>query len=226
MKTVVVTGANRGIGKEIARQLARLQFRVVLTARDLDKAERAAREIAGEVIPMALDVTREDSAAAFGVLLRKKVDQVDVLVNNAGIIGSKRMTDFDLDELQAVVDTNFFGALRTTKAVMPLLQNSPDARIINISTAMSEWASLASGGYAGYRLSKVGLNAFTVLLASELGNRSIRVNAVCPGWVRTDMGGPSAPLPVEKGAETAVWLATEPDIPTGKFFQDKKVIPW
>jgi len=225
MKTAVITGANRGIGKEIARQLAQKSFQIILTARDLVKAEQAANEIGGDIIPMQLDVADDQSAKAFGTALAEKVDYVDVLINNAGIIGSKPLLDFDLEEIRAVMETNFFGVLRATKEVMPLLRKSKEGRIINISSGMGELASLI-GGYAGYRLSKVGLNGFTILLANELRSTPIRVNAVCPGWVRTDMGGAGASLSVEEGADTAVWLSTEPSIPTGKFLRNRREIPW
>ncbi|MBK6621150.1 MAG: SDR family NAD(P)-dependent oxidoreductase [Saprospirales bacterium] len=225
MKTAVVTGANRGIGKEIARQLIQKGFRVVLTARDLEKAKRAAAEIGGEPIALELDVARDDSAEAFGILLRDRVDRVDVLINNAGILGRLRLLDFDIQEIHEVLETNLFGALRTTKMVLPLMPESAESRIINISSEMGAWRELR-GGHAGYRLSKVSLNAFTAMLAHELRNTSIKVNAMCPGWVRTEMGGPGASRPVEKGAETAIWLATEAEIPSGKFFSDKKEVSW
>lgn len=225
MKTAVVTGANRGIGKEIARQLAQKGFRVVLTARDGEKARRAAAEIGGAVIALELDVASDESTQAFGILLRDQVDRVDVLINNAGIIGRRRLLDFDIQEIHEVLETNLFGALRTVKTVLPLMPESPGSRIINISSEMGAWSELR-GGHAGYRLSKVSLNAFTVMLAGELRNTSIKVNAMCPGWVRTEMGGPGASRSVEKGAETALWLATEPDIPSGKFFSDKRLVSW
>ena len=225
MKTAVVTGANRGIGKEIARQLVQKGFRVVLTARDGEKARRAAAEIGGAVIALELDVASDESTLAFGILLRDQVDRVDVLINNAGIIGRRRLLDFDIQEIHEVLETNLFGAVRTVKTVLPLMPESPESRIINISSEMGAWSELR-GGHAGYRLSKVSLNAFTVMLAGELRNTSIKVNAMCPGWVRTEMGGPGASRSVEKGAETALWLATEPDIPSGKFFSDKRVVGW
>lgn len=225
MKTAVITGANRGIGKEIARQLALAGFKIILTARDPEKAQRAAGEIGGEVVSMELDVASEESVEAFGILLRDRVSQVDVLVNNAGIIGRRRLLEFDMQEMHEVLETNFFGALRTTRAVLPLMPKSPGSRIINISSEMGAWSEL-HGGHAAYRLSKVSLNAFTVLLANELRSTSIKVNAMCPGWVRTDMGGSGASRTPEKGAETALWLATEPNIPSGKFFKDKREIAW
>ena len=225
MKTAVVTGANRGIGKEIARQLVQKGFRVVLTARDGEKARRAAAEIGGAVIALELDVASDESTLAFGILLRDHVDRVDVLINNAGLIGRRRLLDFDIQEIHEVLETNLFGALRTVKTVLPLMPESPGSRIINISSEMGAWSELR-GGHAGYRLSKVSLNAFTVMLAGELRNTSIKVNAMCPGWVRTEMGGPGASRSVEKGAETALWLATEPEIPSGKFFSDKRVVEW
>ena len=225
MKTAVITGANRGIGKEIVRQLSQSGFRVILTARDMEKASRAARETGENVVPIELDVTSAGSVEAFGILLRDQTPQVDVLVNNAGILGSRRLLHFDMEEISQVMETNFFGALRVTQAVLPLMPKDPSSRIINVSSGMGAWKEL-SGGYAAYRLSKVSLNAFTVMLASELRQSGIRVNAMCPGWVRTEMGGAGATRSVERGAETVLWLATQPDVPTGMFFRDRRVIEW
>ena len=130
-----------------------------------------------------------------------------------------------LDFVKRIMETNFYGAWRMIQTCVPLLEKSSDPRIINISSGMGEWASL-DGYVPGYRLSKTSLNALTVLFSRELKPKGIKVNAMCPGWVKTDMGGPSAPRSLVQGAETAVWLATETNIPTGRFFKDKKEIPW
>jgi NAD(P)-dependent dehydrogenase (short-subunit alcohol dehydrogenase family) len=198
---------------------------VVLTARNLEKAKLAAAELGSQVMAAELEVSDLLSAKALAHDLEKKFKKVDVLINNAGIIGNKPATAFDLLEIKQVFETNFFGIITTTKALMPLLQKSPEGRIINLSSGMGAWADL-TGGYAGYRLSKTALNAFTVLLANELATTGIKVNAMCPGWVKTEMGGASAPRSVSQGADTAVWLATEKQIPTGKFFRDRKPINW
>jgi NAD(P)-dependent dehydrogenase (short-subunit alcohol dehydrogenase family) len=147
-----------------------------------------------------------------------------VLVNNAGIYGGyESVGDYDLDTAHEVLETNLFGAWRLTRAMLPLLRRSDDARIVNVSSGAGQLSEMNGGG-AAYRVSKSGLNALTRVLASD--ERGIRVNSICPGWVRTDMGGKSATRSVEEGADTAVWLASDPDAPSGGFFRDRKPIPW
>lgn len=225
-KIILITGANRGIGKEIARQMAMLNWQVVVAARKQDAAEAVASMIGYDAIPVQLDVRSEESVQAAVQIVADKFGRLDVLVNNAAIMGNAPMRSFALPEIEAAMHTNFFGPIRASKYFMPLLKKSTDARIINLSSGMGELDSLRSGGYGAYRLSKTSLNAFTILLASELERESVKVFAMCPGWVQTDMGGKGAPRPVEKGAETAVWLATDKEATTGKFYRDKKVISW
>lgn len=225
-KAVLVTGANRGIGKEIARQLAELNWQVIVAARNLAAAEEVAKQIGHDSFAVQLDISDEQSVKHAAKIVTDKFNRLDVLVNNAGIIGNDSMLSFDLDQIATTMNTNFTGPIRTTKYLMPLLKKSPDARIINLSSGMGEINSLYSGGYAAYRLSKTSLNAFTILLSAELSSTNIRVFAMCPGWVQTDMGGKGAPRPVSKGAETAVWLAMDKHVVSGKFYRDKKVIDW
>lgn len=229
-KIVLVTGANRGIGLEICRQLARQDMTVILTARDPAKGEEACRRLQDEgfaAVFHQLDVTDPHSIDALKEFVQRESGRLDVLVNNAGIgIGSKGAADADLHEVRQIMEINFYGAWRLILALLPLLRKSVEGRIINISSGMGAWRNL-TGGYAGYRLSKTMLNALTVLMANELRNSNIKVNAMCPGWVQTEMGGRGAPRSVEKGAETAVWLATLSNGgPTGKFFRNKKEINW
>ena len=223
-KIVLITGANRGIGKEIARQYAEKGHSVVLTGRDLKKAENAAEEIGDNCVAVALDVTDQSSVGAAVKKVEETYDCLDVLVNNAGIMGKSRAAEGDIESIQHVMDTNFYGAIRTTAAFLPLLKRSSDPRIINMSSGMGATTSLPNGGYAGYRLSKAALNAYTQMLAGELGD--FMVAAMCPGWVRTDMGGGGAPRSVEKGADTAVWLGLEAEVPSGKFWRDREEINW
>lgn len=223
-KTILITGANRGIGKEIARQMAELGWQVIVAARNFEAATNVAGEIGHDAFAVQLDVTDLAVIGQAAETIRQKFGRLDVLVNNAAIMGNSPMRSFDLDEMEQTMDTNLMGPIRTAKSFMPLMKESDDARMINLSSGMGELASLRSGGYAAYRLSKTSLNAFTILLASEL--QSVKVFAMCPGWVQTDMGGKGAPRPVSKGAETAVWLATDKQPVSGNFYRDKKVISW
>ena len=220
MKTVLITGGNRGIGLEIARQLGALGWKVYIGSRNLASGQEAAMKLEGEIIPVELDVTNTDSIRS----CFNKIPELDVLINNAGLFGEKSLRDPDMEEIRQILDTNLIGAIEVTKYFMIRLKKSSDARIINVSSGMGSWSDLHSS-YAAYRLSKVSLNAFTVMLASELEGKA-KVNAMCPGWVRTDMGGSNAPRSVQEGADTAVWLATEESIPNGKFVRDRKIINW
>ncbi len=225
-KIILVTGGNRGIGLGICKELASKGHTVLLASRSIEKARSASKGIGGNISPIQLDVTSPEDIENAVKFVREGFGRLDVLINNAGIgVGSKGLKHPDLDDIREIFETNFFSIINLNAAFLPLLKQSQDGRIINMSSGMGALDDLV-GGYAGYRLSKSGLNAQTILLANELKPDGISVNAMCPGWVKTDMGGQSAPRTIEKGAETAVWLATAENIPTGKFFRDKKVIPW
>lgn len=225
-RIAIVTGASRGIGKEIARQLLELGWVVIGAVRNYKVASADAEMDFPGMHFIQLDLLDPNSFQTFSKELSFLTDRIDVLINNAGVIGNKRMGEFDLGQMREVMETNVFAAMELCKVLFPFLKKSKSGRIINMSSGMGSLADVASGGYAAYRLSKLALNGFTLLLAADYPETGIRVNAMCPGWVRTDMGGRSAPRSVEKGAETAVWLATEETIPNGKFFRDKKVISW
>ncbi len=220
-RVALVSGANRGIGAEIARALAADHGFVVLAgARDPGKVE--ARD---GVVAVELDVSDDDSvAAAFG-RIESDPGRLDVLVNNAGVGGNytDSAAEFDLDDARRTLETNLFGAWRLAQAALPLLRDSDDPRIVNVSSGAGQLDDM-QGGYPAYRISKSGLNALTRILAAEEGR--VRVNSLCPGWVRTDMGGSGAPRSVEEGADTAVWLATDPGVGSGGFYRDRKPIPW
>lgn len=225
MKTILITGANRGIGKEIAQEMLQLGWRVIATARNAEKLN-AAFHSNPNLICKTLDVSNESSITNLADELKKDKLTIDVLVNNAGIgVGNKAATAADMKEVREIFDVNFFGAWQVTLALLPFLKHADDAAIINMSSGMGAWDDL-QGGYAGYRLSKTALNALTVLLANELRGQAIKVHSMCPGWVKTDMGGPNAPRTVEKGAETAVYLATQKGLPTGRFWRDKRPVSW
>lgn len=226
-KIILVTGGNRGIGREICRQLAALGHTVLLGSRDLKKGEQVAAEMEGEVLPVKLEVAKEEDINNLATHIKDKFGKLDVLINNAGIlVGQKGTVDVDIDEVKRIMEVNFYAPWRLSQAMIPLLKNSPDGRIVNMSSGMGEWDSLRLGNYAGYRLSKTSLNALTVQMASELSGTKVKVNAMCPGWVKTDMGGAGADRQVEEGADTATWLATADTIPSGKFFRDRKEISW
>jgi NAD(P)-dependent dehydrogenase (short-subunit alcohol dehydrogenase family) len=227
---VAVTGGNRGIGFEICRQLAARDARVVLTARKAAAGKAAIDKLAKEKLAAefhTLDVTDGKSVAALRDFLKDRFGHLDVLINNAGII-AKGETDalkVDLATVRATLETNTLGPLHLAQELAPLLKRSKSGRIINMSSGMGELSD-NSGGSGAYRLSKTALNGVTATLAAELRGK-VAVNSVCPGWVRTDMGGPHASLDVADGADTAVWLALDaPQKLTGKFIRERKVIPW
>jgi NAD(P)-dependent dehydrogenase (short-subunit alcohol dehydrogenase family) len=227
---VVVTGANRGIGFEICRQLAARGAAVILTARKPAAGAAALKQLAAQKLTAAfcpLDVTDGRSIAALRDFVGEKYGRLDVLINNAGIIadGEAPALKVDLAMVRTTLETNTLGPLHVAQVLVPLLRRSKSARIINMSSGMGELSD-NSGGEAAYRISKTALNAVTTTLAAELRG-TVAVNSACPGWVKTDMGGPHAELDVAEGADTAVWLALDaPQKLTGKFLRERKIIPW
>jgi NAD(P)-dependent dehydrogenase (short-subunit alcohol dehydrogenase family) len=225
-----VTGANRGIGLEVVRQLARDGYLAILGARDADKGVAAAESLRAEgldVEPRQLDVSDPDSVAAFGAAVERDHDRLDVLVNNAAIDYDtwQRGVDADLDVVREAMETNLLGAWRTTQACLPLLRRSGSARIVNVSSGAGALTDMG-GGTPAYRVSKTALNALTRILAAELRGDGILVNSVCPGWVATDMGGPGG-RPVDAGAASVMWaVRLDDDGPTGGFFRDGRRIDW
>jgi NAD(P)-dependent dehydrogenase (short-subunit alcohol dehydrogenase family) len=227
---VVVTGGNRGIGFEICRQLAKRGARVVLTARKPAAGEEAVKNLAAQKLAVAfhpLDVTDGNSIAALRDFLKDTYGHLDVLINNAGIIarGEAPALKVDLAAVRETLETNALGPLHLAQTLVPLLKNSKSPRIINMSSGMGALTD-NDGGYAAYRMSKTTINAVTVILAAELRG-TVAVNSVCPGWVKTDMGGRHATRDVAEGADTPVWLALDaPATLTGKFVRGRKVIAW
>ncbi|NUW46136.1 SDR family NAD(P)-dependent oxidoreductase [Nonomuraea rhodomycinica] len=223
----LVTGGNRGIGREVCHQLAALGHTVLLTARSPEAAEAAAGELGGDVVPLRLDVTSEQDVAEAAAAVAERYGRLDVLVNNAAITYDtwQGAASADLDVVREAAETNLYGPWRLTQELLPLLRESAHPRIVNVS---SEAASLTNmgGGTPAYNVTKVALNALTRMLAAELRGDGVLVNAICPGWVATDMGGPAG-RPVSEGAAGVVWAATLPDDgPTGGFFRDGRPLPW
>ena len=229
MKTVLITGANRGIGFETARQLATRGFHIVVGARSEQHGQKSVRELErlGKVSLLVLDVSDPKSIASAASEF-SAIGHLDVLINNAGIYPDEGVSVLTIQRQQMVstFQTNTFGALETTQAFLPYLKKSPAARVINFSSGYGQLDGL-SANVPSYCLSKFALNGITIMLAEALKEHGIAVNSMCPGWVRTDMGGSAAPRSVEEGADTAVWLATKADQKlTGKFFRDRKEICW
>ena len=228
MTTALVTGGNRGIGFEICRQLGRQGMTVLLASREQTAGEEAAATLKGEgldVRAVALDVASADSITACAAALKRKGVAVDVLVNNAGVIAEGDLLSGDAGPMEQAISVNLMGPLRTAQAFMPAMNQRGYGRVVNVS---SNWGSFDAGleGPAAYAVSKAALNALTVRLAREAGD-GVKVNSMCPGWVRTRMGGDSATSSTEEGADTAVFLATLPDDgANGLFFRKRKPHAW
>ena len=260
-KIALVTGANKGIGFEACRQLAKNGFKVILTSRDEKKGKNASERLKNEgldIVYHQLDVADDGSMKNIFGFVKKEFEKLDVLVNNAGVLlentdmSDEKINkfafspeDYGLDpdffpELsifkvsdntyKKTLNVNLFGALRTARAFIPLMIRNNYGRVVNVSSGMGQLSGQVKemgGGWPAYRISKTGLNAITRIFAYETNQYNIKVNSMCPGWVKTDMGGPNAERTPQQAAETIVWLAMLPDNgPTGGFFRDKKRIEW
>jgi len=228
-RVAIVTGANRGIGLEVTRQLADLGYTVLLGSRDLGKGEAAAKKlkVGDRIMARRLDVTEQSTIDRLRDEIATTFGSVHVLVNNAAIHYDtwENAADADLRTVQEALDTNLLGAWRMCQAFIPLLRKSKHGRIVNVSSEAGSLASMGAGAPA-YAVSKVALNALTRMLAAELRRDRILINSVCPGWVATDMGGPGG-RPVREGAASIVWAVELPDGgPTGGFFRDGHPVPW
>lgn len=230
-RIALITGSNRGIGLETARQLARRGFHVVVAARDEKSGRQAAEAIQAkdrQATFLCLDVSSSASIRNAVSQFAAIADHLDVLVNNAGIYPDQGLAILTLprDRLAQTFHTNTFGPLEVTQGFLPYLRRADAARVINVSSGYGQLEGL-SPDEPSYCLSKLALNGLTIMLAAALRGDHIAVNSMCPGWVRTDMGGANATRSVEEGADTAVWLADEaPHGLTGKFFRDRQEIPW
>ncbi len=242
IRTAVVTGTNRGIGREVARSLVAKGLRVVACARDEAKAAEVARWLEAAVpaggpkpVPFALDVTDFARGAELARFVEEKFGGADVLVNNAGVFleasqdrGGRSPSAFEIpiDVIRVTLESNTYGAYGLSQRLIPAMRKRRYGRVVNVSSGMGQLTEM-NGSYPAYRLSKAALNAVTRIFADETEGENVLVNSVCPGWVKTDMGGPGAERSIEEGADTIVWLATLPEGgPTGGFFRDRKPISW
>jgi NAD(P)-dependent dehydrogenase (short-subunit alcohol dehydrogenase family) len=231
-RIALVTGANRGIGYETCRQLGKRGYHVLLAARDSDKAETAAAKLRQDGLNMTavtLDVSSESAANDLARMIESQYGRLDALVNNAGVYLDEGISLFDIpsETLHTTLNTNFYGAFYLIRAFTPMMIRQKYGRIVNVSSEMGALSEMTARTTA-YRLSKLALNGLTLIVADELRRfADIKVNAVCPGWVRTDMGGSGAPRTPEQGADTIVWLAMLPSNGvSGGFWQDRQRILW
>ena len=235
MKIALVTGANKGIGFAIAQGLGAIGFTVAVGARDDARREEAVARLRAEGVDafgVALDVTSDESVAAAAVAVEQTAGRLDVLVNNAGISGridggAQDPTTLDLDVVQTVLETNVFGVVRVTNAMLPLLRRAASPRIVNMSSNMGSLTLQTGPILAAYAPSKSMLNSVTAQYARQFADTNVMVNAACPGYVATDFTGFNAPRTAGQGAEIAIRLATLPDDgPRGGFFDEEGVVPW
>lgn len=236
-RVALVTGGNRGIGREIARQLSLMGLTVLIGCRDEAKGKAAVEQLRQEGADVRLEVVDVSSRHSIDELMgrvKEKYDRLDVLVNNAGILLDRGVSILEVEEpvLRETLQTNFYGVLHLIQAVVPLMREHRYGRIVNVSSGLGSFQSFEvlpdlKGQSGAYRLSKAMINFLTGLAALEVDGKEIKINAVCPGRVRTDMGGEDAPLSVAEGADTAVWLATlGADGPNGGFFRDRMKAEW
>lgn len=228
-KVILVTGANKGIGLEMVRQLSKLGHTVILAARNQERGKEAMDKLKQEKLQahfVLLDLDDEESIQKAVVHIKGQFGKVDVLINNAAILQKqdRSLLESDWNTIQSTIQTNALAQLRLVRHILPLMGRG--GRILMASSGGGSMADPVGGWSPAYCISKSLLNAITRHLAYELSGQQISVNAYCPGWVQTDMGGKSAPRKVEQGADTAVWLATAAVTPTSKFFRDRKEIPW
>lgn len=235
LRVALVTGANRGLGREISRRLAASGLRVVMSARDQQASEQAAAAVPNAV-PCRLDVRDRARIPVAVAEILERHGRIDVLVNNAGVQldGPEPLSDMPVGVLEQTLTTNVYGPLLLTQAVVPAMCRQDYGRVVNLSSTMGAFSDILdpASPYAAvdspaYRYSKGALNLLTALFARQLAGTNVLVNSACPGWVRSGLGSERAPLSIEEGADTPVWLATLPDGgPSGGFFRERQPIPW
>jgi NAD(P)-dependent dehydrogenase (short-subunit alcohol dehydrogenase family) len=228
-KIILVTGANRGIGLQIVKEVATMGHVAILTAREETKGKNAAAELQSKGLSVRfveLDAADEASIEKAAKYVTETFGRLDVLLNNAGIFNDRENSlTVSRKAVQEHLDVNFIGPLMISQAFFPLLKKSKEGRIINFSSQMGILNGMG-GGSAAYRFSKTAINSLTAAMAADVAGSNIKVNSMCPGWVKSDMGGVGAYRTLEQGADTAVWLATAEKIPTGKFFSDRRETEW
>ncbi|MEJ9227809.1 SDR family oxidoreductase [Priestia aryabhattai] len=230
-KVALVTGGNRGIGYELVRQLAMDGFKVILTSRNSETGHEAVQKLKDshlDVSYVLMDISNEASILKAAAIVSEQYERLDVLINNAGIYldENQKLVNMDPSILEKTLATNFFGAYHVIRSFMPLMEQQSYGRIINVSSEYGAMSEMSSSGVGAYKLSKLILNGLTQLIAAESEN-DIKINAVDPGWVSSDMGGPSAPRTPEQAARSILWLATiGPEGPSGGFFKDGNQIAW
>lgn len=233
-KVALITGANKGLGLEISRQLGRKGISVIIGSRDAVKGQEAAELLLGEGLKASavkLDVCNDADIAALPGLIRASHGRLDILINNAGV-SLERNTETNREVFREIFDANVYGAWFVSQALLPLLTEAPAGRIVNQSSILGSMTlalktDLRHAGVPVYSASKAALNMLTVQLANQLSETRVKVNAVHPGWVKTDMGGPNAPMGIVEGASTAVRLALiDDDGPTGGYFHLDQTLPW
>ena len=225
-KVVLITGANRGIGLEAARQMKAKKYEVLLTSRNMEDGERAARDLG--VSFHQLDVLSAKSIEALKSQVETEFGRLDALINNAGILIDRKdhILDISEEKLRTTLDTNTYAPLALTRAFLPMMLEENYGRVVNVSSVLGQISSFNDYTPA-YRLSKLALNGITLMLADAVKGKNILINSIHPGWVKTDMGGAEAPLGLDAGARGLVWAATLPDDgPQGGFFQDGKRMDW
>ena len=255
-RVAVVTGSDRGIGFEVGRRLGEMGYQVVLTSPNRIKGEAAAKKLCRQGMKVTyhlLDVTNERQIHALRTFVFRHLGRVDVLVNNAGVLLDEGRSKLEgimarrlkklpkkvdvgegpsvlavaLDIVRVTLEINTLGPLRMCQTFVPPMVNSGYGRVVNVSSSRGQVNGMTDGGAPAYQMSKASLNTVTLMVADAVRGGNVLVNSVCPGWTRTNLGGPEAPRSVEKAAETILWLATLPDAgPTGGFFMDKKNIDW
>ncbi|MED5245954.1 short-chain dehydrogenase [Priestia megaterium] len=230
-KVALVTGGNRGIGYELVRQLAMKGFKVILTSRNSETGHKAVQKLKDshlDVSFLTMDINNQTSIGQAAAKVSEQYGRLDVLINNAGIYLDKnqKLVDMDPSVLEKTLETNFFGAYHVIRSFMPLMEQQAYGRIINVSSEYGAMSEMSSPGVGAYKLSKLILNGLTQLIAAER-TKDIKINAVDPGWVSSDMGGPSAPRTPQQAASSILWLTTiGPEGPSGGFFKDGKQINW